>query len=402
MSFVPMHHLAREWDARFNVPTQENLNDLIQNIKEESANSKFKYCHVGGLEVGDKEFQNDFGIQHVHIAFIFNNRVSKSSILKNLRISQGLGYYLVPRNQELPYSGWIKHHTKPQTKVDSDILSLYQYGELPTDKPGVTGFVKRSDEEKKKRRGEVLLEMRSLIETGVKDYDIMTRFPSEWVSSGAKLKMMCHQKRDFFKSSGHPHIWLYGRPGEGKSAVMPVIYPDYYNKNMDTRFFDKYDPDVHSHVLMQDVDHNNIERLGPQFFKSICDETGYPVDRKYLAVDMSRLCVLVTSNFRIHDVLPEDMLGRNEQLTAMRRRFFEVNIRDLLPVLGLKLINSYELKQLKRQGNNDPRKLFIAWDYLRDSPTGEPLQEPEVYQELIKDKYYGKAGAEPKKQKVDQ
>ena len=82
------------------------------------------------------------------------------------------------------------------------------------------------------------------------------------------------------------------------------------------------------------------------------------------------------------------MPGRTENLKAMNRRFFMVNIRDLLPVLGLKLLSKYELAQLKKAGNTDPKKLFMSWDYLRDAPTGDPIKDPEVYQELIKDHYY--------------
>jgi hypothetical protein len=130
---------------------------------------------------------------------------------------------------------------------------------------------------------------------------------------------MIHQKRDFFKTSGNPHIWLYGNPGTGKSALMQVIYPDYFNKNLDTKFFDRYDDKTHSHVLLQDVDHVSFEKLGVQFFKSICDEAGYPIDQKYKTPQIVRLCVLITSNFQIHDVVPEDMKGRRENLQALHQ-----------------------------------------------------------------------------------
>ncbi|GLE07449.1 hypothetical protein PINS_up017686 [Pythium insidiosum] len=121
---------------------------------------------------------------------------------------------------------------------------------------------------------------------------------------------------------------------------MGVIYPDYYNKNLDTRFFDCYNEEHHTHCLMQDVDHNVVEKLGVQFFKSVCDDSGYPIDVKFKAAKMVRMTILVTSNFCIDDVVPEDLPGRRENLAALSRRFFQVNIRDLLPILGLKMINS--------------------------------------------------------------
>ena len=83
-SFVPFHHVDREWDARFNVPTQEDLDSLLQFIKAEVDGGKFRYCLVSGVEIGARPYQDDYLIKHVHCALVYNNRVTKSSILKNL------------------------------------------------------------------------------------------------------------------------------------------------------------------------------------------------------------------------------------------------------------------------------------------------------------------------------
>lgn len=230
--------------------------------------------------------------------------------------------------------------------------------------------------------------MKDMIEKG-EETEAFRKFPRNYLTYGEKIKSMIHQRRDFFQTQGNPHIWLTGTPGSGKSAVMQVIYPNYFNKNLDTKFFDRYDEKVHSHVLLQDVDHTSMEKLGVQFFKSVCDEAGYPIDQKYKTPQFCRLCILVTSNFSIGDVVPEDMKGRRENVTALRRRFWEVNVRDLLPILGLKLLSKYEITQLKKAGNLDPSKCFMSWDYLRDCPTGEPLKEASYYQEVVRAKYFG-------------
>lgn len=388
-TFIPFHHVEREWDARFNVPTDEDVDLLLANIKSEASAGKYRYVLVSGLEVGTRPYQPDYLIRHVHVAFVFINRVSKSSILKNLQIKQNLGYYLVPRKKELPYSGWVTHHTKKESKLDENSLKLFEYGICPQDKPNVSAQVqKRSDVEKKRKLDDIIIEMKGLIEDG-KDDEAFAKFPKNYLTYGERLKAIIYQKRDFFKSNGDPHIWLLGNPGSGKSALLQVVYPNYFNKNLDNKFFDRFDEKQHTHVLLQDVDHTTIEKLGVQFFKSICDEAGYPIDQKYKTPQIVRLCVLVSSNFSIGDVVPEDMKGRNENLAALRRRFFEVNIRDLLPILGLKLLSKYEITQLKKQGNTDPKKIFMSWDYLRDCPTGEPLKEPKFYQDIIRSKYYG-------------
>ena len=132
-----------------------------------------------------------------------------------------------------------------------------------------------------------------------------------------------------------------------------MIYPKYFNKNLDTKFLDRYDDKVHSHVLLQDVDHHSVERLGVQFFKSICDEAGYPIDQKYKTPQLTRATILVTSNFTINEIVPEGK-GVDQTKMALHRRFLQLRIDTLQQYLGIKLINEYDRKRLKSQGNNDP------------------------------------------------
>lgn len=387
-NFVPFHHVDREWDARFNVPNDEDLEVLLSAMKAEAESGRFRYALMSGVEIGTRPFQDDYLIKHVHLCLVYNNRVSKSAILKNLKVKQGNGYYLVPRKREFPYSGWKAHHTKPETKANPDSLCLYEYGVLPQDKTNTDNqTAPRSAEEKKRKLDEIIIEMRQLIEEG-KDEESFRKFPRNHLTYGEKIKAMVMQKRDYFKSKGDPHIWLFGTPGTGKSAILQVIYPDYYNKNLDNRFFDRYLDGKHSHVLLQDVDHNVMEKLGVQFFKSICDEAGYPIDAKYKTPQIARLTVLISSNFTIADVVPEDLKGRRENVQALYRRFWHVNIKDFLPILGLKLLSKYEITQLKKQGNLDPTKIFMSWDYLRDAPTGLPLKSAQEYQAIIKNHFY--------------
>ncbi|QTZ83171.1 MAG: replication protein [Pavo cristatus parvo-like hybrid virus] len=383
---VPFHTQDRQWDLRVNVPTDSDLERLTTAVQSEIDAGKFRYALIGGTEVGDKQYQDDYEIRHVHVALIFNNRVTKASILKNLNIKQGLGYYLVPRNRNLPYKGWRDHHIKAATK-DTPTLVVLEYGTLPLDTEAAT-IVRRSEQEKKRTLDEVIVEMKTLIEDG-KDDEAFTKFPRSFLTYGEKIKAMLVQKRDFFKVNGDPHIWLYGSPGDGKSAFLSYVYPENYNKNLDNKFFDLYKPGHHTHMLLQDVDHQVVERLGVQFLKTICDESGFPVDQKYKSPQLARTTALVTSNFTLDEVIPEDMKGRTENLRALSRRFWVINIRDLLRALNIKLLDKYEIQQLKREGNQDPSKLFMSWDYLRNIPTGDALPTPVVLQSKIRELYYG-------------
>lgn len=382
---VPFHTTNRQWDARFNVPTEDDLMQLCKSIQNEYDKGKYRYVLIGGTEIGDQPYHGDFGIRHVHCAFIYLNNVTKASILKNLNFKQGNGYYLAPRNRTLPYTGWRNHHIKTATKTAGDYI-LFERGILPEDDKE-QGFTKRSDEEKKRKLDDIIIEMKGMIEAG-DEQGAFTKFPKNFLTYGQKIKAMIHQKRDFFKANGDMHIWLWGAPGSGKSAILQIVYPNYYNKNLDNRFFDLFKSEEHTHVLLQDVDHAVIERLGVQFLKTICDEAGFPIDQKYLTPQIIRTTVLVSSNFVLDAVVPEDMKGRNETLAALRRRFWIINVKDLLPLLGLKLLPKYELAQLKKAGNADPRKLFMSWDYFRDCPTGEPLKDAPEYQEMLKTAFY--------------
>jgi hypothetical protein len=381
---VPFTTEDRQWDARFNVQQDEDLTRLLDAIQSENERGKFKYCLVGGVEIGTRPYQDDYQIKHVHVAAIFHNRVSKRSILKNWNVKEGNGYYLVPRNRDLPYSGWKSHHIKEFSKIDKNKCTLFEVGTLPEDikKPRVQA----SEEEKKRKIDDVLIEMRTLIEGGQED-EAFRKFPRNYLTYGEKIKAMVTQKKDFFKTNGNPHIWLYGYPGTGKTAILSYIYPKYFKKNLHNKFFDLYNPSEHTHILLEDLDHEAVERLSINFIKTICDEAGFAIDQKYKTPQLTRTTCLVTSNFTIPEVLP-DGPGREQNKGAILRRFWHVNILSLLRLLGVKLLPKFDRQQLAKDGNDDPGKLFITWDYLTETPLCTPLRSPEEYQKIIKDHFY--------------
>ena len=383
--YVPFNHQERQWDARFNVQSDEDLRALLDGVQNEDAKGRFRYILVGGPEIGTRPYQDDYQVRHVHLAIILHNRTTKSAILNNLNIKQGNGYYLVPRNRDLPYSGWRDHHLKEYSKVDPNVLSLYENGILPEDIQ--KRAIKASEEEKKRKIDDVLIEMRSMIESG-QEKEAFNKFPRNYLTYGEKIKALVVQKRDFFKQHGDPNIWLYGHPGSGKTALFNFIYPEYYKKNLINKFFDLYDPEIHTHVLLEDLDHEAVDRLGINFIKTICDEAGFPIDQKYKTPQLAHTTCLVTSNFTINDIIPIDQPGYEENKAALLRRFWHINVSQLLRNLGLKLIPKWDRDQLKKQGNMDPSKLFMTWDYNTDTPLGLPLGTPEEYQILIRDIFF--------------
>lgn len=381
---VQDNHYDRQWDARFNVQEQAYLDSIVANIKREWDSGKLAYILISGVEIGTRPYQNDYQVRHIHVAAIFHNRVSKRSIFTNWSIKPGNGYYLVPRNRDLPYSGWRNHHIKEFSKVDKGQTIIFEMGTLPQDSKSTKPPA--SEEEKKRKVDEILIDMRTMIEAG-EENEAFKKYPRNFLQYGEKLKAMVTQKRDFFKSNGDPHIWLHGYPGTGKTAILNYIYPKYYKKNLHNKFFDLFETNTHTHIMLEDLDHEAVERLSINFIKTICDESGFPIDQKYKTPQLVRTTVLVTSNFTI-DQLVSDGPGWEQNLKAIHRRFYHINIMSLLRALGLKILPKNERNELKQQGNQDPGKLFLSWDYMRDTPTGEPIKSPEHYQELIRNLYY--------------
>nr|QJI53843.1 MAG: replication protein [Parvo-like hybrid virus UC4] len=381
---VPYQHEDRQWDARFNVPTTEDLEKLTDGIKQQWDQGRLKYILIGGIEVGTRPNQTDYLLRHVHVAAIFTNRTSKRSILKSWNVKEGNGYYLVPRNRDLPYSGWRNHHIKDFSKVDQQELILFEAGELPKD--AKRQRVEASEEEKKRKLDDILIEMRGMLEEEKED-ECFTRFPKHYLTYGEKIKSTLKQRRVTACNEGNPHIWLTGYPGTGKTAILAFIYPNMFKKNLYNKFFDLYDPRTHTHVMLEDLDHDAIQRLSIQFIKTICDEAGFAIDQKYKTPQLARTTVLVTSNFTIRDIVPEGA-GFDQNLTAICRRFWQIKIYELLRLLKLQMVPKEIRNQLKKEGNTDLSKLFLDWDYLSDGPTGKPLKEPSEYQQCIRDYFY--------------
>ena len=381
---VPYHQEDRQWDARFNVQADGDLEQLLAGINEGIGRGQLKYCLVGGVEVGTRSYQNDYGIRHVHVAAIFHNRTSKRAILKNWNIKEGNGYYLVPRNRDLPYSGWKKHHTKEFSKVDQEKCVLLEFGELPVDLKRTR--VEASEEEKKRKIDDILIEMKEMYEKG-EDDECFKKFPKHSLMYGEKLKSTLKQRRIEACNEGNPHLWVTGYPGTGKTAVLAYIYPKNYKKNLYSRFFDLYDPKEHTHVMLEDLDHEAVEKLSINFIKTLCDEAGFSIDQKYKTPQLARTTVLVTSNFTIREIVPETN-GFHKNLAAICRRFWQTQIYELLRLLRLKLVPKETRAQLKKEGNDEPGKLFMDWDYVTDTPTGKPIKEPMEYQQIIRDYFY--------------
>lgn len=375
----------RQWDGRFNVQSDEDLTRLLDAVRAHWESGRLKYVLVGGVEVGTRPYQDDYQIKHVHTAAIFHDRISKRAILKNWNVKQGNGYYLVPRNRDLPYSGWKNHHVKEFSKVDTTKCVLFEMGELPQDLKRKR--VDPSEEEKKLKLDDCLKLIRVMYENDETDEDVFNRFPKYSLQYGEKIKSTMKQRRVTAMHAGNPHMWVTGFPGTGKTAILSFIYPNTFKKNLHNKYFDLYDPKTHTHVMLEDLDHEAVEKLSINFIKTICDEAGFAIDQKYKTPQLARTTVLVSSNFTIRDIVPEGP-GYDQNLSAICRRFWQIKIFELLRLLELKMIPKEDRARLKREGNNDPGKLFMDWNYVIDAPTGKEKKTPMEYEQIIRDYFF--------------
>lgn len=144
--------------------------------------------------------------------------------------------------------------------------------------------------------------------------------------------------------------------------------------------------------MLEDLDHDAVDRLSTNFLKTLCDESGFSIDQKYKTPQLTRSAILVTSNFTIHQIIDQseecNVFGKSANKQAMLRRFWHIEAKEFFHILGLKILPKYELQQLKKAGNTDPSKCFLTWDYVTDTPLGKPVDEPSVYQQLLRDTYY--------------
>ena len=139
--------------------------------------------------------------------------------------------------------------------------------------------------------------------------------------------------------------------------MLAFVYPKYYKKNLFNRFFDMYDPKEHTHMMLEDLDHEAVLKLSINFVKTLCDEAGFAIDQKYKTPQLTRTTVLVTSNFKIKDLVPEGA-GFDQNLAAICRRFWEVDVYAFLRLLQLKLVPKVERATLKKEGNIDMLSLI--------------------------------------------
>lgn len=365
----------RQWDIRVNLlpgseigALEDAREELEALLKVWKAWDKIKYCFVGGIEVGDNPSQDDFERFHVHVALILHTPNTRRAVVHSLRLSRAMvgarageprSYYCAKRNPFASFTGWRNHHAKEKTKVGEEYISC-EFGEAPREygnqlmEKGSVGKMKQDD---------MLREIMQLFSQGKKD-QAFQEYPALTLRYHGQITAMVKSRNELPSEIDHSkRLWIYGGPGTGKSAFVAWKYPRAFKKSLtknEVLYWNGLDLDWHSHVYLEDIGPEAFENIGMEQLKQWADPShGYTVSMKYGA-PIYGVCLplIVTSNYRPSQLLPDDLKYPTTELHALERRFEIVSINDLLERENLKLRKKSELVALRKAKNADFGAVF--------------------------------------------
>lgn len=365
----------RQWDVRVNLLPGAEIGS-IEDAREEleallkiwKTWDKIKYCFVGGIEVGDNPSQDDFERFHVHIALILHTPNTRRAVVHSLRLSRALvgprageprSYYLSKRNPFASFTGWRNHHSKEKTKVGQEYIAA-EFGEAPKEygnqliEKGSVGKMKQDD---------MLREIMQLFSQGKKD-QAFQEYPALTLRYHGQITAMVKSRLELPTEIDHSkRMWIYGGPGTGKSAYVAWKFPKAFKKSLtknEVLYWNGLDVDWHTHVYLEDIGPEAFENLGMEQLKQWADPShGYTVSMKYGApIYGVTLPLIVTSNYRPSQLLPDDLKYPTTELQALERRFEVVSIAQLLERENLKLRPKSELVALRKAKNADFGAVF--------------------------------------------
>lgn len=371
----------RQWDIRVNLTGRGEDMGTIEDARIELAAivekwkgwEKIKYCFIGGMELGANPSQEDFERLHVHAALILHTPNTRRAVVAGLGLSKLLtgdhageprSYYLAKRNPFASFTGWRNHHSKEQTKVSEEYIAA-EFGEAPREygnqliEKGGCGKMKQDD---------MLREIMSLFSQGKKD-QAFQEYPALTLRYHGQITAMVKSRNELPTTIDHSkRLWIWGGPGTGKSAYVAWKFPKSFKKSLtknEVLYWNGLDLDWHTHIYLEDVGPEAFENIGMEQLKQWADPShGYTVSMKYGApIYGVTLPIVVTSNYRPSQLLPDDLKYPTTELFALERRFEVIHIDELLNREGIRLRRKSELIALRKAKNADFSAVF---EYTRD------------------------------------
>ena len=333
---------ASQWDIRLNVPTDDDVKEIITNIKQRFEKDNVVYVHVSGVE---KPLTS--GQRHVHIALILQNRTSSNSVIRKYVNNPQHGYFVGARDMTKDIDTWIAYHAKIWTKEDPDVPFLFQAGRLPRKRTNMTE-IEREEKSKKQRneKTDAWRRRHELVKT--QQWDVLDEeFPGFiWSTAGQNMKReLLKQANDEFNEplQGPLNNYIiWGDSGTGKSSSISLLYPDCYKKQKGSQYWDAYDrkdPD-HAVVWIDEFSKETLKTLcgkpdgGFEFLKELGDRYPVTVDEKYTkGYKIRPKMILITMNEHPESLLPKRAVEVNKR--ALYRKFKIIHVSEWLTINNL-------------------------------------------------------------------
>lgn len=168
------------------------------------------------------------------------------------------------------------------------------------------------DKTKQGERNDIKRAVATLKSSGVKRCS--EEHPAVWVKYSRGLRDIAILQCPKYT---HPHcrgLWIYGKPGTGKSHAVREAYPDLFDKDQN-KWWDGYDGE--KVVLLDDLDTSTLGH----HLKRWADR--YPVkgETKGGTVHLSHVLFVVTSNYHPIDLFKNPLTEEQPMLEAIVRRF---------------------------------------------------------------------------------
>lgn len=393
---------SREWDIRINLGKdyEKELEYFISLCKKYIETVQVRYLLVGDVEVGQNKDHGSFRHEHCHVCLVTVDRVRPLAVRDKLSLgtfSDGTprNYYLAMRSFELPYSGWIKHHTKCKSKLQCNCSentigmdsipemeafsrkshTRYEFGQCPMDKrthstmdgEGRVASVLTKAEYKKQKVDERFQEMLAIFESG--DYnhlEMLKRYGRAWQTNFKAFSSMLGASEcpdpPLGKFPDGKTLVIWGPPGSGKSLYVKYKFPKaFFRSPLEMKFWGGFQPTEHTHIYYEDLDRAQFSKFGSGQWKVWLDPNGgYDGEVKFeRPLKNIRHPVIVTSNYHPTDWLLPGW-GLEVDKEAILRRLRIVHINDLLRDEGIRLKPDIP-------PNSKPEDCFEEWDW--DAPS---------------------------------
>jgi hypothetical protein len=335
----PIIRRSDQFDIRLNVDSTR-LRAVLVTLDDLWKTGMLRYLHCSGVEIGDVPGRTSYGVEHVHVAAIFNNFTTRISVIKKF-VDKKYGWYVEPRDKKKSLHGWISYHKKLRSKVDPTSLLLFERGDLPRvrePKPVGTASAKMVE------RAEQWARRKTLMVNGMWE-ELDLEFPGFiWTSSGQNMK------REILKQTNTglgvlevlDNYIIWGPSGSGKSSSVAMLYPECYKKQKGSQYWDGYDKKNAGHKVVW-IDEMSVETLktfsgkvdgGFEFLKELADRYPVTVDEKYTkGYKIRPTKIIITMNEHPTSLLPDRAREINKQ--ALYRKFKVLHVTDWLALNGL-------------------------------------------------------------------